>query len=359
MKNKLLKITLVFLCAFLGFAGGHMAQKLSFTYSIGPLNIFLASMGFIILSFIIHIVMHETGHLIFGLITGYQFILIRFFSLTLIKTNNGYKLKSLKIPGTAGQCLMMPPKTMNENFPTQLYNFGGLITNGVISLVALAVLVLLPVGPYMQIFLTLLILLGIFAILMNGLIIEDTPNDGYNASLLRHRSELRPYFWLQLYVIGMKAQGKGYDEINPSFIKSIPLQDCDNPIGLTAQLIYIESLKSNHDRIEAYEALKDLEMIPIQKVFVDLDHASCLMLEGEVVEPTPMMNTIVKKIKGNPDCLKFEFLKALVIEKDEVRASQILQNFNKETKNYPYRHDVALIYKELVDFENEYRHGSV
>ncbi|WP_228410342.1 hypothetical protein [Erysipelothrix piscisicarius] len=65
MKNKLMKATLVFLCAFLGFAGGHMAQKLSFTYSMGPLNIFLASMGFIILSFVIHIVMHETGHLIF------------------------------------------------------------------------------------------------------------------------------------------------------------------------------------------------------------------------------------------------------------------------------------------------------
>ncbi|WP_331836307.1 MULTISPECIES: hypothetical protein [Erysipelothrix] len=359
MKNKLMKATLVFLCAFLGFAGGHMAQKLSFTYSMGPLNIFLASMGFIILSFVIHIVMHETGHLIFGRITGYQFILIRFFSITLIKTDQGYQLKSLNIPGTAGQCLMMPPKTMNEPFPTQLYNLGGIITNGVIALVSLGVLLAVPVGPYMQIFLTLLILLGIFAILVNGLIMEDTPNDGYNASLLRHRPGLRPYFWLQLYVIGMKALGKGYDELDPHLLQSIPLRDCDNPIGLTAQLIYIESLSSNRERIAAYEALQEMNMIPLQKVLVEIDHASCLMLEGEIVEPTPMMNTIVKKIKGNPDCLKFEYLKAVVVDKNPERGAHILATFLKDTKHYPYRHDVELIYKELMDFEAKQNHGNV
>lgn len=357
MKNKLLKVILIFLCAFLGFAGGHMAQKLSFTYSMSPLHIFSASMGFILLSFLIHIIMHEVGHLIFGLVSGYHFILIRFFSLTLVQTDKGFKLKRFKVPGTGGQCLMSPPKSMHEPFPTQLYNYGGIIMNAVLALVALVILIIGSTGPYMQIFLTLLILLGIFSILVNGLVMEDTPNDGYNAALLRNRPELLPYFWLQLYVVGMKAQGKGYEAINSKMIQPVSKQNCDNVIGLTAQLIYIESLPLNRDRLEAYEALEGIEMIPLQRVLVDLDHASCLMMEGEVIEPTPLMNNIAKKLKGNPDCLKYEYLKARIIDQDMERAEQIYNSFFKATKHYPYRKDVELIYKELKSIHESHLNG--
>lgn len=56
-----------------------------------------------------HILIHEGGHLVFGLLTGYQFSSFRVASFIWVKENGKLKLKRLRLAGTAGQCLMGPP----------------------------------------------------------------------------------------------------------------------------------------------------------------------------------------------------------------------------------------------------------
>lgn len=49
-----------------------------------------------------HIAIHEAGHLIFGLLTGYGFSSYRLGSFMLLKENGKLRFRRLSIPGTGG-----------------------------------------------------------------------------------------------------------------------------------------------------------------------------------------------------------------------------------------------------------------
>ena len=45
------------------------------------------------ISYLLIIIIHEAGHLVFGLLSGYKYLLFRVGSLTLIKRNNKFEFK--------------------------------------------------------------------------------------------------------------------------------------------------------------------------------------------------------------------------------------------------------------------------
>ena len=55
----------------------------------------------------IQIVIHEAGHLVFGRLTGYEFVSFRIGSFMWIKEEGKLKLKRYSLAGTGGQCLMI------------------------------------------------------------------------------------------------------------------------------------------------------------------------------------------------------------------------------------------------------------
>jgi len=73
---------------------------------------------------VLNIMLHEAGHLVFGLLTDYKFVSYRAFSFTLIKDVQGkFKWKKYSISGTLGQCLMEPPRDFkSDNLPYFWYN---------------------------------------------------------------------------------------------------------------------------------------------------------------------------------------------------------------------------------------------
>ncbi|MBO5413517.1 MAG: hypothetical protein J6A29_04410, partial [Clostridia bacterium] len=64
--------------------------------------------GFIayLISSYLHTIIHEAGHLVFGLLSGYKFVSFRIGNIMLIKIKNKLKFKKFSLLGTAGQCLM-------------------------------------------------------------------------------------------------------------------------------------------------------------------------------------------------------------------------------------------------------------
>ncbi|MDR3090866.1 MAG: M50 family metallopeptidase [Clostridiales bacterium] len=76
--------------------------------------------------FVISIIIHEAGHLLFGLLTGYSFVSFRVFSYIWMRDGGRIVFKRRKGP-FVGQCLMAPPK--GEKFPFVLYNAGGGLMN--------------------------------------------------------------------------------------------------------------------------------------------------------------------------------------------------------------------------------------
>ena len=135
------------------------------------------------IGFFLHIIIHEAGHLIFGLITGYSFVSFRIGSFTVVKEDGKLKTKKFNIPGTAGQCLMMPPALIDGKFPFVVYNFGGVIINLIVSTLSILSVIFIKniIFPFNAI-LILTGMAGIIAVLTNGipLKIGGIVNDAYN-----------------------------------------------------------------------------------------------------------------------------------------------------------------------------------
>ena len=93
-------------------------------------------LGFCI-SIALQIILHETGHLIGGLLTGYKFCSFRIGNLQLQRENGALCFRRLKLAGTGGQCLMTPPEPVDGKIPVMLYNLAGPLMNLLAALLAL------------------------------------------------------------------------------------------------------------------------------------------------------------------------------------------------------------------------------
>lgn len=101
----------------------------------------LTGMAISVLSFVVAVAVlvpvHEAGHLVGALLTGYRFVSFRIFNLTFIKTDGRINIKKFAVAGTGGQCLLMPPDLPLEKVPAGWYNAGGVLANILVLLLLL------------------------------------------------------------------------------------------------------------------------------------------------------------------------------------------------------------------------------
>ncbi len=174
MKKKFLFIILVFLLICISF---QLTFKIDNWFSL-----FMIIPGLII-GFIIAVIIHELGHLVFGLLSGYKF---SSFKILFIKI---YKREKLKISferfflAIPGQCLMKP-----TNSKYLLYNLGGLIFTYSLSLTLLILSYIIDNDFIVQFFFGILIINTILAIL-NSLYRDDGINDICNIVRCRNSKE--------------------------------------------------------------------------------------------------------------------------------------------------------------------------
>ena len=86
--------------------------------------------AWLIVTAILQFTLHEVGHLLFGLASGFKFSSIRIYKYALVKDHCGFHIKKFNIQGTGGQCIMtLPEDTDPERVPFFWYNAGGVIVN--------------------------------------------------------------------------------------------------------------------------------------------------------------------------------------------------------------------------------------
>ena len=88
-----------------------------------------ASMVVLCIWYFIHIIIHEAGHMVTGLLTHYRFVSFRIGSFTIVKDGSRLAVKKMVIKGTAGQCLMCPPVCEPEQLEDTWYLLGGGLMN--------------------------------------------------------------------------------------------------------------------------------------------------------------------------------------------------------------------------------------
>lgn len=135
---------------------------------------------FILLSFIISTIIHELGHMVFGLISGYHLVSFRILNLALV--NDGKRLKFMWMnfnPLAIGQCMMAPPKYNKDKTKFYLYNFGGLIFTYSLIILSL-LLVLLINNNWVRIIFIPLLSLNLYFGISNSIYFDGGVNDMCN-----------------------------------------------------------------------------------------------------------------------------------------------------------------------------------
>lgn len=161
--------------------------------------------------FILHIFVHESGHLIGGLLSGYGFISISFLNLTFFKANGKLTVKNYRAPGSYGSCMLAPPEMKNGIFPFRLYIGGGVLANFLLSALCFVLFYNLArtAGNWASVFLILGIagtILGLLNFIPQNIIL---PNDGFMLFHLgkEENNEMRRSLWACFRIQTLSAKG--------------------------------------------------------------------------------------------------------------------------------------------------------
>ena len=171
-------------------------------------GVVLFSIASFFVSIFIQIILHEGGHLVCGLATGYKFISFRIFNFTLIRKDGRFYIKRFKIAGTGGQCLLTPPSKPIEEIRTALYNAGGFIANIIASTIAF-LLIAGCSSALLKVFLLLFGLTGVFMALINGIPmkVNGIGNDGDNMLSLGKNPAAKEAMIMQLRANALIVEG--------------------------------------------------------------------------------------------------------------------------------------------------------
>lgn len=196
--------------AVLGFFLGINMGKVI----INPVKLFFYAFS-IILFYILHIIIHEAGHGLFGYLTGYKLLSYRIFSFMWVRQNNGkITFRRFKVPGTLGQCLMIPPKFQQDKFPFKLYLMGGVLANLISSLMVGLLFVPKSIPAI------LFVLIGLFSAFTNAFPIGF--NDGMSYKIASSSPEQLYLFFIQLETNSRLFKGETYQDMPEKYFDTVP-----------------------------------------------------------------------------------------------------------------------------------------
>ena len=200
-------IVIVFYLIMGGFCGLVLAKYMElFLDKDNPLWMRLVMLGILFaevyVAVVLQLIFHEVGHLVFGLMSGYNFSSFRIGSFMWAMEADGVRFRRLTVVGTGGQCLMSPPDMKDGKIPVIMYNLGGSLFNLFTAGLFLWFSILLAKFPLVAAGFTFLAIIGFAFALINGvpMRVGMIDNDGYNAWLLARDKKAMRSFWLQLKI---------------------------------------------------------------------------------------------------------------------------------------------------------------
>lgn len=302
---------------------------------------------------LLQIVIHEAGHLVFGLLSGYQFSSFRIASLMVMKVDGKWKLRKFSLPGTGGQCLMSPPDLVDGKMPVVLYNLGGCIMNMIAAGIFAVIAYFAQGNDIIFIFSVCMVVIGLATAVTNGipLMVGPVSNDGGNALSLGKNPKAMQAFWLQLKISELQTKGVRLKDM-PAEWFSVPAdEDMDNVVVAATAVFYANWLMDQMRLEEAAEYIdtllaKETAVLGVYKSLLICDRIYCeLVVKKNTSEAIYLHNKeyekFAKQMKKFPSVLRTEYVYALIAEKDENKAIEYLKCFDKIARTYPYPNDIV------------------
>jgi len=305
----------------------------------------------------LHLIIHEAGHLVFGLISGYRFCSFRVFSLMLVKEKEKFSFKRLSIAGTGGQCLMAPPEPVDGRIPVILYNLGGSLTNLIVSAVMFLIAGLTAL-PLLSASMIICGIAGTAVGLMNGIPLRTgtVDNDGYNALSLGKDPGAMRAFYLQLRVNEEQTGGKRLRDMPDEWFEVPSMEEMKNSLAAGIGVFACNRLMDMHKFSEADELMAKLiegetGMVGVHRDLLICDRIFCSLISEKGIPEamiTPQLKKFMKQMKDFPSVIRTEYALALLGRKDDAGAAKIRARFDRVASGYPYAGDIESE-RELLD----------
>ena len=322
---------------------------------------FLCWLGFIGVMYIamyIQVILHESGHLIFGLLTGYHFESFRVGSFLLKWESGRLRLCRFSLFRTLGQCLMAPPEMIDGKIPYVLYHMGGVIVN-IVTAVVFGVCYLFCSGKAVP-SLAFLLLTAFSAMmaLANGIPLY-LGNDGYNVISIGESSEALRSNWLRLKVNELISKGERLKEMPEEWFVMPSEEAMENRMVAAVGVLCYNRILDKMDLEKAASTATELlemetgmselhrRLLIVDRVYFELIDQNRRGLVDSWLDKD--QKSFMKSMKNYPSVLRTEYAYALLAEHDRGKFEKIREKFEKMAKTYP---DPAELEgeRELMDY---------
>ena len=305
---------------------------------------------------LLHIIIHEAGHLVCGLISGYTFVSFTVGNLMLIKENGKLKIKKFGIAGAGGQCLMSPPELKNNSYPFVLYNLGGGLMNFLFSVGSVVLFVALKgafsfAGEVFLPFAGVGVMLG--AVNLLPLKMGGVALDGHNIVSLRKREQARRAFWLVLTAHAQMALGGRCKDFPSEWFELSENYDFNNPVLANAAAMGLSRLIDSHDfngaKILAEKILnKGDKLIELLKnevrcelLFLEIIGEPCQTARQEKADRlyTSELSKYIKASKTQLSKHRLMYAYEKLVSRDAQKEEKAFEAFQKACRAYPFSGD--------------------
>ena len=313
---------------------------------------------------IVQIVIHEAGHLLFGLATGYRFNSFRIFNLMWIKENSGIRFRRMSLSGTGGQCLMNPPDLTDGKMPVMLYNYGGVILNTVSVPLFVVLALLCPAGSFGRPALLLSAVIGLSYAFVNGfpLGVGLVNNDGKNALDASRSPEALRAFWIQMKANEMTSKGARLREMPDEWFV-LPSDEAmkNSIIAVVGALACSREMDAHRfeqaDRLMAGMLSKQNGIVGLHRAMMNCDRIFVRLIRQNSPEVVARLlskeqKKIMKANRAYPSVLRTEYALALLRDGDLEKAAGVRKKFEQTAASYPYPVEIEGE-RELMDIAEE------
>ena len=313
----------------------------------------------------LQIIIHETGHLIAGLLTGYTFSSFRFGNLMFVKDNGTIRFRKLSLAGTGGQCLMNPPDMVEGKIPFVFYNLGGSFMNLITIPICAVLFLFFSKVPFLSLFLLIMCIVGFAYALMNGIPMKLglINNDGYNARDLGKSLEALKSFWVQMKIMEQSSKGVRLKSMPSEWFYLPDEEEMKNSMTAAMAVFYANRLMDEQaftDVAVLIDKLLSAEsgIVGLHRNLLICDRLYCELIHeknNEIIDKLYNEEQIkfMKQMRRFPTVIRTEYAYTLLYRNDVDKAAQIKEQFEKCVKAYPYASDIESE-RDLLEIAESY-----
>ncbi len=302
-----------------------------------------------------HLVIHEAGHLLFGLISGYGFVSFRIGSFVLVRDDEGFRWGRFSLDGTGGQCLLDPPAMKDGRFPYKLYYMGGVAVNLLTAVIAAVIALSCDgIGAAAATVLLAVSVTGVLIGLLNGIPMKSggMPNDGYNLFIAARDPLTLRSLWIQLKVNALQTRGERLRDMPDEWFDVPEDADLGNymyaaiaglAVGRLLDMGRIEETRPILQRMKAADSgsIAVYRMgVACESAFVEIMNGGTADSVAEILTPE-VLRYAVKYSRYIMSCVRLLYVHARFIEHDDAKAAELYERAVRMASESPNKGDAA------------------